>query len=95
MNICSKKMEISQDFKKKLESTIGITNTEYTYIPGQLMQFNNSNIDCINPNKIIIRRSGKEVMVLYYGEYYFEEDALFLYDIHNKCSLNRLKEILS
>ena len=94
MNICSKNMEMSSDFKKKLESTIDIKNVEYTFISGQLIQFKKSNINCINPNKIIIKKSGKEVIILYYGEYYYEEDAISLYDIHNKCSLNRLKKLL-
>lgn len=54
MKICSKKMKISDDFKNKLETTLGVRNTEYTYIPGQLIQFKGTNMSCVNPNKIII-----------------------------------------
>lgn len=64
MKICSKKMKISNDFKDKLESTIGIKNTEYTYIPGQLLQFKGTNMSCVNPNKIIIKKAEKEVIIL-------------------------------
>lgn len=57
MKISSKKMKISDDFKNKLETTLGIRNTEYTYIPGQLIQFKGTNMCCINPNKILIKKS--------------------------------------
>lgn len=63
MKICSKKMKISDDFKNKLETTLGIKNTEYTYIPGQLIQFKDTNMCCINPNKILIKKSRKQIMV--------------------------------
>lgn len=95
MKISSKKMKISDDFKNKLETTLGIRNTEYTYIPGQLIQFKGTNICCINPNKILIKKSGKEIMVLYYGEYYYDADALFIYDIQHRCTLNKLKELMA
>lgn len=95
MKISSKKMKISDDFKNKLETTLGIRNTEYTYIPGQLIQFKGTNMCCINPNKILIKKSGKEIMVLYYGEYYYDADALFIYDIQHRCTLNKLKELIA
>ena len=95
MKICSKKMKISDDFKNKLETTIGVRNTEYTYIPGQLIQFKGTNMCCVNPNKIVIKKSEKEVLVLYYGEYYHDEDAIFLYDIQHRCSWNKLKELMA
>lgn len=95
MKICSKKMEIPNDFKDKLETTLGIKGVEYTYIPGELIHFEKTNIDCVNPNKIIVKKSNKEIMILFYGEYYYEEEAFFIYDIHNKCTWNRLKEIMA
>lgn len=95
MKICSKKMKISNDFKDKLESTIRNKNTKYTYIPGQLIQFKGTNMSCVNPNKIIIKKAEKEVIILNYGEYYYEEDAIFLYDIQHKCTLNKLKELMA
>ncbi|MEG2232957.1 MAG: hypothetical protein RRY16_03245 [Bacilli bacterium] len=48
-------------------------------------------MDYINPSKIIIKKSGKEIVVLFYGEYYYEEDAIFIYDIHNKYTWNKLR----
>lgn len=95
MEICSKKMKISDDFKSKMEATLGIKNTEYTYIPGQLIEFKGTNMNCINPNKIIIKKSGKEIVVLFYGQYYYEDDAIFIYDIRHKCTWNKLKEIMA
>ncbi len=95
MEICSKKMKISDDFKFKMEATLGIKNTEYTYIPGQLIEFKGTNMNCINPNKIIIKKSGKEIVVLFYGQYYYEDDAIFIYDIRHKCTWNKLKEIMA
>ena len=86
-------MEIPKNFKDKLELTLGVKNTEYTYIPGELIHFEKLNIDCVNPNKIIVKKSGKEVMILHYGQYYYDEDAFFVYDIHNQSTWNRLKEI--
>ena len=50
---------------------------------------------CVNPNKIVIKKSEKEVIVLYYGEYYHDEDAIFLYDIQHRCSWNKLKELMA
>ena len=95
MIICNKEMKISDKFKKKLEAMIGIKNTEYTYIPGCLIQMQNTNIDYVNPHKIIIKKNNKEIVILSYGNYYEEDDAIFIYDINHKCTLNKLKEIMA
>lgn len=91
MKICSKNMTITTELKKKTEMTMGIKNIEITYIPGNLIIFDITNMDYINPSKIIIKKSGKEIVVLFYGEYYYEEDAIFIYDIHNKYTWNKLR----
>ena len=94
MTIYNKQMQISDKFKNKLESTIGTTNTEITYIPGGLITLDKVNFDYINPNKIIIKKNKKEVIILSYGKYYEDEEALFINDISNKITWHKLKTIL-
>lgn len=43
MKICSKKMTIPSELKKKIEMTVGIKNTEITYIPGSLITYTHYN----------------------------------------------------
>ena len=88
-------MEFPEELKDKIETTIGRKGAEFTYIIGELIRFNNTNLDCINPNKAIIKKNKKEIILLFYGEYYEEDDAFFIYNIHNKCSWNKLKEIMA
>ena len=95
MEIYNKKMKFPEDIKKKLETTVGIKNTEITYINGGLISFKGTNMDCINPNKAIVKKGNKEIILLFYGQYYVDQDAFFIYDIHHKCTWNKLKELLS
>ena len=95
MRINSKQMDIPASFKEKLETTLGVKNTEYTYIPGNLIEFPGTNINCLNPNKVLVKKGEKEIIVLFYGQYYYDDDAIFIYDIRHKCSWNKLKELMS
>lgn len=95
MEIYNKKLKFPEETKAKLESVVGTKNTEITYINGNLISFKGTNMDCINPNKAIVKKGEKEIILLFYGQYYEDPDAFFIYNINHKCSWNKLKEILT
>ena len=47
MEIYNKKLQFPEEIKAKLERTIGIKNTDITYINGNLISFKGTNMDCI------------------------------------------------
>lgn len=50
-----------EELKDKIELTIGRKDTEFTYIIGELLIIKGTNVDCINPNKVIINERKKKL----------------------------------
>ena len=53
--VCNKPIVISEEIKKRLESTVGKKPLEIAYYNGNLMKIKGMNIDYINPAKVIIK----------------------------------------
>lgn len=54
----------------------------------------NTNIEVINPIKIIVNKNAKTYVILSYGPYSKDENEIFLYDKTTKISWLKLMELL-
>jgi hypothetical protein len=80
--------------KQRVEKYLPTKSLDITYIKGQLISFKGTNIDVINPYKILVKKDRKELMLLCYGDYYEDETAVFLYTIKNRIKWESIKKIL-
>ena len=80
--------------KSKVEKYLPTKTLEITYINGQIISFKNTNIDVVNPFKILVKKGEKELMLLCYGDYCEDENAVFLYSIRNRIAWESIKKIL-
>ena len=89
MELSSKKIEISLDTKKRIDNLTKVNQVRI--IDGNYIDFEGTNISCINPAKVFIKARGKELVLLFYGN----GNTLYLYDQSNKCTWKKLKELLA
>ena len=92
--VCNKKIEISDETKLKIEQTVGKKPLEIAYYNGNLINVKGTNMDYINPAKVVIKLEKLDLILLYYNEYYYEEDAFFIYNLKHKCTYNKLRDII-
>ena len=65
MELNSEKIDLSMEIKKKIDN---LTKThKVMYLDGNYIDFEGTNISCINPVKVIITNKGKELVLLFYG----------------------------
>ena len=92
--ICNKPIIISDEVKQKIEATTGKKPLEIAYYNGNLINIKGTNMDYINPAKVVIKLDNFDLVLLYYNEYYYEDDAFFIYNLKHKCTYNKLREII-
>ena len=80
--------------KQRVERYLPTKSLDITYINGQLITFNNTNVNVINPYRILIKKGNKEIMLLCYGDFYEEENAVFLYTFKNRIAWESVKKVL-
>ena len=92
--VCNKTIIISEEIKSKIEQTVGKKPLEIAYYNGNLINIKGTNMDYINPAKVVIKLKTFDLVLLYYNEYFYEDDAFFIYTPKHKCSYNKLREII-
>ena len=94
MRIYKKKLEFPKEIQNKCERYLSRKTLEITYLNGYMVNFSGTNISAISPHKILIKSSDKEVVILYYGEYLYDEELFFINDTNNRCTLQKLRELV-
>ena len=95
MEIIKKKLEFPVELKHRCNMFLKRKCLEITYINGYLVEFKNTNITTLSPHKILLKSGSKEVVILYYGEYYHDDKIFFINDTTNACSFNKLRELVA
>ncbi len=94
MKINKKKLEFPKELKAKCDRYLSRKTLEITYLNGYLIKFAGTNISSISPHKIILKSAEKEVVILYYGEYLYDEELYFINNTKNGCSFQKLRELV-
>lgn len=94
MKITKKKLEFPKEIQNKCNRYLSRKNLDITYINGYMIKFSNTNISTISPHKILIKSDEKEVVILYYGEYLYDEELYFINNTKNGCSFQKLRELV-
>lgn len=80
--------------KEQVEKYLTTKNTDITWYNGTHITIERSNIQVINPIKIVITKNLKTYVILSYGPYSHDENEIFLYDKNNKTSWLKMIELL-
>lgn len=94
MRIYKKKLEFPKEIQEKCERYLSRRTLEITYLNGYIVKFSGTNMSAISPHKILIKSSDKEVVILYYGEYLYDEELFFINDTNNRCTFQKLRELV-
>jgi len=95
MKVVKKKLEFPEELKDRCNTYLSRKNLEITYINGYLIEFKNTNISSLSPHKILIKSDAREVVILYYGEYYYDDKTFFINDTSTACSFHKLRELVA
>lgn len=95
MRIYKKKLEFPKEIQEKCERYLSRRTLEITYLNGYIVKFSGTNMSAISPHKILIKSSDKEVVILYYGEYLYDEELFFINDTNNRCTFQKLRELVA
>lgn len=95
MKINKKKLEFPKEIKDKCDRYLSRKNLDITYIDGYMIEFKNSNFSTLSPHKILMKSGEKEVIILYYGEYLYDDELYFINDTNNACTFPRLRELVT
>ena len=68
--------------------------TDITWYNGTHTTIDKTNIEVINPIKIVVTKNKKTYVILSYGKYSVDENEIFLYDKTAKISWLKLIELL-
>ena len=94
MRVHNKKLEFPEDIKDKIKSYLPTKTLEITYIEGQILSLEGTNMDVINPYKVLIKKDKKEIILLFYQQFYYDQDAFFIYDLQHKGTWQMVKDLL-
>lgn len=94
MKIKTKKLEFPKEIQDKCERYLSRKTLEITYLNGYMVEFKGTNLSSISPHKILIKSKDKEVVILYYGEYYHDEELFFINNTKNGCTFQKLRELV-
>ena len=95
MKIKTKKLEFPKEIQDKCERYLKRKTLEITYLNGYMVEFKGTNLSTISPHKILIKSSNKEVVILFYGEFYYDEELFFINNTKNGCTFSKLWELIS
>ncbi len=86
VNITKKKLEIDNELKKKIEFICSFCNTTPTIINGNIRKINKTNLNYIEPHRIIIR--GVTFLAFNYS------NEIFVENLSNKIKLSDLEAFI-
>lgn len=79
MELKMEKIEIKQELKDKINTTIKNKTLEITYYDGYIIKFDKCNIESITPHKILISNAEKNLLVMHYADFH-ENDEIYYVD---------------
>ena len=83
VTITKKELEIDNELKNKIEFICSFCNTTPTIINGNIRKINKTNLNYIEPHRIIIK--GVAFLVFYYS------NEIFIENLSNKIKLSDLE----
>ena len=83
VNITKKELEINNELKKKIEFICSFCNTTPTIINGNIRKINKTNLNYIEPHRIIIK--GVTFLAFNYS------NEIFVENLSNKIKLSELE----
>ena len=86
VNITKKELEIDNELKKKIEFICSFCNTTPTIINGNIRKINKTNLNYIEPHRIIIK--GVTFLAFNYS------NEIFIENLSNKIKLSELEDYL-
>lgn len=86
VNITKKKLEIDNELKKKIEFICSFCNTTPTIINGNIRKVNKTNLNYIEPHRIIIK--GVTFLVFNYS------NEIFIENLSNRIKLSDLETFI-
>ena len=86
VNITKEKLEIDKDLKKKIEFICSFCNTTPTIINGNIRKINKTNLNYIEPHRIIIK--GITFLAFNY------ETNIYIENLNNKIQIKDLEEYI-
>ena len=86
VNITKEKLEIDKDLKKKIEFICSFCNTTPTIINGNIRKANKTNLNYIEPHRIIIK--GVTFLVFNYS------NEIFIENLSNRIKLSDLETFI-
>ena len=72
--------------KDQVKKYITTRNTDITWYNGIHMKIDRTNIEVIQPIKIVVSKNNKTYVISSYGPYLKDDNEIFLYDKNNKIS---------
>lgn len=86
MKIIKKEILIDEDLKQKLEIICSFANTKPTFINGSIRSIEKTNLNYIEPHRVIIK--GITFLAFNYDKY------IYIKNIRNKIKLTELEDYL-
>ena len=86
VNITKEKLEIDNELKKTIEFICSFCNTTPTIINGNIRKINKTNLNYIEPHRIIIK--GVAFLVFYYS------NEIFIENLFNRIKLSDLETFI-
>ncbi len=80
--------------KDQVKKYITTRNTDITWYNGIHMKIERTNIEVLQPIKIVVNKNDKTYVILSYGPYSKDENEIFLYDKNTKISWLKMIELL-
>lgn len=80
--------------KEQVKKYLTMKNTDITWYNSAHTTIERSNIQVINPIKIVITKNLKTYVILSYGPYSNDKNDIFLYDKNNKTSWLKMIELI-
>ena len=94
MKVEFKKLEISNEIRQKIESLTFKKDIKITYYNGYITKFEKSNIESINPHKIILSNPLKNLLIMHYADY-IQNDDLYVIDGESEpLTISKLRDYI-
>ena len=81
-----------KEVKESLNKTFKSSGIKITYYDGYIVMFDKVSVRAITPHRLIFSKNGDNLIVLYYDEYYEDDDLFFVN--RKKYNLNTIKKYI-
>ena len=78
MQVSMKIMTFNNYTKEELSKMAKHCGINITYYDGYILEFDKVNVHAITPHMLVFSKNGDNLIVLYYDEYYEDDDLFFV-----------------